>query len=38
MNAVNLSKSILYRREKNRAVFCEHSESIEVDIVQKSDK
>jgi hypothetical protein len=38
MSSVNLSKLILYRREINRTVFYEFSESIEVDTVQKRDK
>ena len=38
MSLVNLSKLILYKREINRTVFCEFSESIEVDTVQKRDK
>jgi hypothetical protein len=38
MSLVNLSKLIRYRREINRKVLCEFSESIKVDTVQKRDK
>jgi len=38
VSLVNLSKLILYKRDINRNVFCEFSESIEVDTVQKRDK
>ena len=37
MSLVNLSKLIVYKREINRTVLCEFSESIEVDTVQKND-
>jgi len=38
VSLVNLSKLILYKREINRTVLCEFSESVEVDTVQKRDK
>jgi hypothetical protein len=38
VSLVNLSKLILYKREINRAVFCEFSESVKVHTVQKRDK
>jgi len=38
VSLVNLSKLILYKREINRTVCCEFSESVEVDTVQKRDK
>jgi hypothetical protein len=38
VSLVNLSKLVQYKREINRRVFCEFSESIEVDTVQKRDK
>jgi len=38
VSAVNLSKLILYKREVNRSVLCEFSESIKVDTVHKRDK
>jgi hypothetical protein len=38
VSLVNPSKLILYKRETNMTVFCEFSESIDVDTVQKRDK
>jgi len=38
VSILNLSKLILYKREVNRTVLCECTESIEVDTVEKREK
>jgi hypothetical protein len=38
VSLVNLSKFILYKREINRTVLCEFSESVKVDTVQKINR